>query len=635
MIRQGQDARPFTLVGMTQAERKVLLDLVRQEAPALLHPGAVKRIRPGTWDLIMTKFNESTSCSRSVAQLKSCLQNIMRKTLQKKAGACTTQPSYRKINFLIFEKNLILNLGKQRPVVFSKLKDGKTQALKRKAWTEIMWAFNKTPGIKTQRTAREIKNCMVNMTNRNKEVDEFLKSQMPGYAKQTSVAEQPHLEGTVVLAGVPHPVTNVHGNSVAQSPMQSPTDGTMQSSGTKSHKNSQQGQRNNQVAKHRFLLPKPPGLPPSTFANQSTPDLMGTVSQSMQMSLPQNNIPNPAKPVRTLSVPQVSMTSTQLSPSVSTLPAQPSQMPMPHMMQAGPAIQVQSSTGQPVVSVHTSHAQPLPSMPLPPPQDSVLTSSGWIPDNPSPHHQTPSTSKLTGDNGDDCVIEIKEESSSEPEEVFGLEGESSTMEVHQSPIDISPRYGDQLLNPGVNQVKKASPAQSTLPQRAEPSSDKDGLRNVQITVHRDQGGHQNPMEQNQGTSNIASSSFTSALPCEETPNSSGYLIQSSSQFLSQNQLFSHDSSCSTNGLTTDLSTEMQDSGIRLLEPKKDGESFRRSRLKRRKESVGTLRKRLLQQEHDLRVQMMREEHAWMLEEHVWKREEHELRMNMIRINSKF
>ena len=53
-----------------------------------------------------------------------------------------------------------------------------------------------------------------------------------------------------------------------------------------------------------------------------------------------------------------------------------------------------------------------------------------------------------------------------------------------------------------------------------------------------------------------------------------------------------------------------------------------------KESLGRMKRRLLQEEHDLRLAHMREEHTWLLEEHKWKREEHELRMNMIRLNSK-
>ncbi|XP_003727240.2 uncharacterized protein LOC100891767 [Strongylocentrotus purpuratus] len=657
MMRQSDDTRPFALVGMTQAERKVLLDLVRQEAPDLLHPGAVKRIRSGTWALIMKKFNESCSCYRTVAQLKSCLQNIMRKTLQKKAGGGTAQQSFRKINFTLFEKNLILNLGKQRPVVFSKLKDGQTQAVKRKAWTEMMWTFNRTQGIKTQRTAREIKNCLVNMTNRNKEVDEFLKSQMPEYARQNDIPEQPHLDGTVVLGGVSHPVTNVHGTPVTQNPMQSPTSSVQRRGTMANNKKSQPAQSNKpQVPKHRFLLPKPLSAPASSFPNRSTPVLIGAVSQNVptpQTSIPQNNHPTLTHPVRTISVPQVSMSSSQLSPPVSTLRTQPTQSALPHVMQAGPAQQVQSSPAQPIVHVQTfssSQIQPLQPMSvqqtqshcLPPAQDSDLGLSGWIPETQSQHHQNPSSSKPAVDETlaetrDDCIIEIKEESGSDPEELYGLEQQLSAtpMEIHKSPTDTSqlPRYGDQLMNSGVNRNQlQVPPAKSTTPQQPEElSSEQDGMGNVQIKVHRDRGESQ--VGQNQA---FPSSSFTSSLPTEENHHhSSGYLIQTSSQFASQSQLLSQDSSCSTNGLTTDLSTEIQDSGIHRSEPGKDADGSRRARLKRRKESVGTLKKRLLQREHDLRIQMSREEHAWLLEEHMWKREEHELRMNMIRINSKF
>ena len=186
----------------TTAERKVLMEIVKREAPEILQPSAVKRIIRDVWETITRRFNTSASCKtpRSTQQVKRYLTSIVHKNMQRKGGGRLQGILVgRKSNFTKYERILLLRLARNNMVIFSKHKDSETQIEKRKGWSSMMWTFNKSNGIEYTRTAREIKTCVMNMIGRSieefvvefkKYIAEYQEAEGPRPAKTTTNGKQ-------------------------------------------------------------------------------------------------------------------------------------------------------------------------------------------------------------------------------------------------------------------------------------------------------------------------------------------------------------------------------------------------------------------------------------------------------------
>lgn len=728
---------------LSPAERKILLQVVKAEAPALLQPNTVKRIRPGAWNSITAKFNASTGTFRNTRQLRACIQNLLRRTIQKKSGPGTMILPSRKTNFTNFEKQVIINLGKEHLVIFSKQKDNETQSKKRRAWTSIMWTFNRTPGIDNQRTAREIKTCLINMTNRTqtKEVNE-LRLLISDYLQQNELEllAAPEMRVKTVnnspLSSKFHnssPMgqhTMLSSSTLAQHIMPSMGNlapGALSSPQHKQAKNKQSASLPKNalskkayhpqiMSRHRLLLPKPPGqqgppFPPRPIfiapASQSTPvscpsvhntSTQQTAAQnySMAYSLAQHNNNNSETSNQVTSMPTTHTTHSTPQSSVAPTPLQCiSAIRPPHptsILFSQQAVAMSSSaTSQSLLHQHEHQGAGL-----------------IIPPTAGPGHASEPPTKEHSPI--EHIIEIKEEDDDAEELCDPVSLSSSSTNMYQHIQKTQQAHGDQPTDSAsINliQLEKVTGQEMSPIPIGESSHGSDGFSNVQIRVHRtnqaeparvtsppsntttpgprpSSQSHVSPPLQNAGQDFSSGRAYQSdsggclsgnhpppptpppqhQIEKDHTPvsdaNDSGYLLHNAT-FSSEEQVLPLEIDCTDSNLpnksqvrvthTSANDAQLQDSPQQRTKPPSQPRRTmppsqpRRTvhnvadphstRVKGRKESLSRMKKRFMQDEHDLKLSLMRKEHEWLLEEHIWKKEEHELRMQMIRINSKF
>ncbi|XP_071494019.1 uncharacterized protein [Diadema antillarum] len=674
---------------MAASEKKVLMDLVKQQAPDLLQPGEVKRVSKDTWETITSQYNARTSIRRSTKQLKSFLKNILIKSLKKRTNNNSSLPSF-KTNFTPYEKRVLINLAKNCMVLFSQLKDGDTQKMKRRAWSNMMWAFNRTQSITTPRTAREIKTCIMNMLNRSQERDVQELKMKIREANSTNVFDfgQP-LE--MLTAGTPSMLT--HADDVPQNPRV-----TMQSTSHIQSLTSKTGitMQGSFSGQQGLLLLSDPLEQPS--ASQRPNIAKATTPPTPPLLIPKSgHLRGQISSRRPCPRPDTSLPSGR----VAAKSVQPSSAAYPVMLQASSYLpadmcQVPSQTS----SLHTS--------PLPTPEGILPRPSSA--ENSRLGHAT----SIRQEPIDVDIIEIKEEHEDLP--LDDLEGapviERSPDAKRGKPIELTDREavtGSGTRGGGdVIQLEKVtndaamysgSSASSSGTNQAEPGG-------IHIVVH--QNGpepvsmedalappssrtpttptsqphlsqphplrghspqlHQSPSPSGGGSGHTplnislrdASTDLSMHMDGLVQSASDGQMARDNSSYLFQNVLQSTEvraMPCADGREDIQMSAESNDVMLAsqktmTLRHARAGQSCNaaqaatRARFRGRKESLGRMKKRLLQEEfdkrlalmqeeHDVKLSFMKDNHAMLLEEHRWKKEEHELRMNMIRINSKF
>jgi hypothetical protein len=80
-------------------------------------------------------------------------------------------------NFTSFEKNFLVELVKENPLILSKQKDSSTNHQKDKAWLSILTKFNSDENV-IKRDLDSLKACLANLQAKAKKEDAAVKSSM-------------------------------------------------------------------------------------------------------------------------------------------------------------------------------------------------------------------------------------------------------------------------------------------------------------------------------------------------------------------------------------------------------------------------------------------------------------------------
>ena len=84
----------------------------------------------------------------------------------------------KRINFTELERNILIEISKRQPVIYSKSKDYETMKAKEVAWDVILAEYNSDARVSKRDTLAAIKVCWLNLLNKAKKEDSLNKKEL-------------------------------------------------------------------------------------------------------------------------------------------------------------------------------------------------------------------------------------------------------------------------------------------------------------------------------------------------------------------------------------------------------------------------------------------------------------------------